>query len=338
MGKGIGQIIVGVIIVVVGGVILAWLVGDGRFSPQQTNPVSAVPIQEVVHRQETAAVSSENSGSSTQPVAVVESMPLPLASHTPYPTAITTPASPPPQPSSPEWRQFGSTVRGEALEVVRFGYGKNKVVLLGGLHAGFTPASVAIAESLVGYFTENLAEVPDTVSVYIIPSLNKDSRYDPGGWSGRANANDVDLNRNWDCDWKRDATWRGSKVDDSGGPEPFSEPETSALRDLFLQVDPDVVIIWGALFRDGLIAPGQCDRATDTTRTSYALAGVFGSASGYAISDYESAADQVINGDISNWLDKVGIPSFFVLLDGYEDIDWRNNLEGVRAILAYYAN
>lgn len=32
------------------------------------------------------------------------------------------------------------------------------------------------------------------------------------------------------------------------------------------------------------------------------------------------------------------IPSFFVLLDDYEETDWRNNLEGVQAVLAYYAN
>jgi hypothetical protein len=103
-------------------------------------------------------------------------------------------------------------------------------------------------------------------------------------------------------------------------------------------VDPDVVIFWGALIRDGLITPGQCDGTTDTTRTSYALAGVFGSASRYSVNDYESVADQVINGDVTNWLDKVGIPSFYVILDDYEDTDWRNNLAGVQAVLAYYAD
>jgi len=262
----------------------------------------------------------------------------PLPTLTPFLTATSIPTPTTRPPSVPVWKEFGETVRGEPLEVVEFGSGPHKVMILGGLHAGFAPASVTVADGLINYFSDNPAGIPESVSIYIIPSLNKDSSNDPGEWAGRANANGVDLNRNWDCDWVRDATWRGQKMNDSGGSRPFSEPETSALRNLILQVDPDLVIIWGALIRDGLIAPGQCEGASDTTRTSYALAGVFSSASGYSVNDWEITADQVVNGDASNWLDKVGIPSFFVILDDYVDTDWRNNLAGVQAILAYYAN
>ncbi len=253
------------------------------------------------------------------------------------PTASATPTNTPQPDLGPEWIKIGSTVSGEPIDVVRFGAGPNKIVLVGGLHAGFAPASVVIAENLVRHFEQNPHEVPAGVTVYVIPSVNKDSANEPGEWAGRANANKVDLNRNWDCNWIRDATWRGTAVKDSGGTAPFSEPETRALRDFFLEIDPVVVIIWEARFKNGLISPGQCKSATSTTRASYAVAGVYGSASGYPVDNYEAEANQVINGDVNNWLDSVGIPSLAVLLDQYEEPDWTNNLEGVRAVIAHHA-
>jgi hypothetical protein len=263
---------------------------------------------------------------------------IPSDTPTPTETSSPTPTNTPQPDLGPEWIQIGQTYNGKPIEAVRFGAGPKKIVLVGGLHAGFAPATVVIGERLASHFTDNPQEVPAAITVYVIPSVNKDSVQDPGEWLGRANGNKVDLNRNWDCDWIRDATWRGSKVNNSGGSGPFSEPETRALRDFFLDIDPVTVIIWEALFKDGLISPGQCDSATNTTRTSFALAGVYGSASGYAVDNYEVEANQTINGDANNWLDKVGIPNFAVLLDKYEDPAWSKNLEGVRAVIAYHAN
>lgn len=283
-------------------------------------------------------------GSEQQDLVQDTATPTPTVSPTATPTPTTTPTATPtptsrPEPDlGPQWTQIGSTAGGELLEVVRFGAGPEGIVLIGGLHAGFAPASVVIADNLVRHFSQNPREVPSGVTLYIIPSVNKDSLHAPGEWEGRANANKVDLNRNWDCNWSRDATWRGSRVNDSGGSAPFSEPETRALRDFIFEIDPVAVIFWEARFKDGLISPGKCGGVSDTTRDSYALAGVFGSASHYPVADYEEEADQVINGDANNWLDSVGIPSIAVILDQYENPDWANNLEGVRAVLAYHAN
>ncbi len=44
--------------------------------------------------------------------------------------------------------------------------------------------------------------------------------------SGRFNANDVDLSRNFDCNWQASALWQNKKV--SGGNAVFSEPESVA--------------------------------------------------------------------------------------------------------------
>ncbi len=238
----------------------------------------------------------------------------------------------------PERSWIGATAGGEPIEVVRFGAGPNKIVLVGGLHAGAAPATVDIAQRLVAYFNANPGEIPDAVTLYVIPSVNKDSLYAPGQWEGRINANDVDLNRNWDCNWVRDAAWRGTTIEGSGGAAPFSEPETRALRDFFLETKPVVVLFWEGRIQNGLISPGQCTSATNTTRASYAVADVYGGASGYRVSDFEALAEQTINGDVNNWLDSVGIPSFAVILEQYEDPNWTDNLNGVQALLASYEN
>jgi predicted deacylase len=71
-------------------------------------------------------------------------------------------------------------------------------------------------------------QVPHRGRLYLIPSLNPD-----GNASGsRFNRNGVDLNRNWETsNWVSNATVPGGQRG-AGGPAPFSEPETQALRDL----------------------------------------------------------------------------------------------------------
>ena len=51
-------------------------------------------------------------------------------------------------------------------------------------------------------------------------------------FTGRFNGQDVDLNRNWDCNWQPTGIWRDQVV--NAGRSVFSEPETLALRDFFL--------------------------------------------------------------------------------------------------------
>ena len=256
-----------------------------------------------------------------------------LAPTSPPEPPTLTPTSPPPPAAGPDWRQLGSTVLGKPIQVAEFGTGPNRVVLIGGIHAGAAPASVTIGENLVSHFTNNPGELPGGVTVYVVPSLNKDSAYAPGEWAGRINANDVDLNRNWDCNWVRDAAWRGSTIGGSGGSAPFSEPETKALRDFLLQTDPDIVIVWGARVQGGLVSPGKCGSLSSTTQTAGAQAGIYASAAGYPVADYQNETGQVINGDLTDWLERSGIPAFSVLLDQYENPDWTNTLKGVRAIL-----
>jgi hypothetical protein len=254
--------------------------------------------------------------------------PLPSSTASPAPTGEATATA---TPSGPRTEVIGYSAQNNPIEAVRFGDGGNAVVFIGGLHAGAAPGTVTLANRAIGHFSDNPDAVPAAVTLYIIPSANPDSPYEPGELAGRLNANDVDLNRNWGCEWVEDAMWRGNVIPGSGGPAPFSEPETVALRDFLLDVNPVAVVFWEALARDGLSSPGACN---GRVQVSADLAELYGIAAGYQVADFEGLTDQELNGDATNWLDAQGIPAIAVLLPDYTGPDWFPNLEAMEAVLA----
>jgi len=126
---------------------------------------------------------------------------------------------------------LGRSVRGRDLQATVIGHdGGNPVVVVGSIQGDQTPTR-ALVEALVEHYRQGGDRVPQGVLFYFIPSINPD-----GNASGsRYNANDVDLNRNWDTDdWRSNPAVPGysSGKAGAGGSRPFSEPETVALRDL----------------------------------------------------------------------------------------------------------
>ncbi|UCG23395.1 MAG: protein kinase [Chloroflexota bacterium] len=250
--------------------------------------------------------------------------PAPTITPTPSPTIAPTPDL------GPETLVLGQSVSGADIEAVRFGSGPNSIILVGGLHAGFAPGSVSVAQRAITHFGENPDEVPAETTIYVISSLSPDSPYDPGELPGRFNGRGVDINRNWDCNWTRDARVLGQTVNGSGGSAPFSEPETMALQDLIDETRPRAVVFWEAKATDGLSSPGSCGAKSVV---SGQLAQTYGLAAGYKVADFEELTNQQITGDASNWLDREGIPSIAVLLPEYTAVDWNNNLAGIRAVI-----
>jgi hypothetical protein len=212
-----------------------------------------------------------------------------------------------------------------------FGSGENAVVFIGGLHAGFAPASVIVAEEAIAYFSENGAEIPGNVKVYIIANANPDSPRDPGNLPGRLNANGVDLNRNWNCRWQEDTLISGQLVTGGGGTAPFSEPEVLGLSEFLLDLQPVAAVFWEARAAEGLVSPGSC---SDEPKVSQALAQIYGEAAGYQVRDFEILTQQTVNGDSTNWLDDQEIPAISVLLQDYALLrDWEENLAGILAVI-----
>jgi hypothetical protein len=198
---------------------------------------------------------------------------------------------------------------------------------------------------MIDYFERNPSLVPDAVTLHIVPVANPDglARVAPGWttgpippptgvisdtFTGRFNGRDVDLNRNWDCNWQPTGVWRDQVVD--AGLRVFSEPETMALRDFFLETPMQAVVLWHSAA--GTVLAGTC--APDGHAPSRDLAEVYATAAGYPL---QLALGYEINGDASDWLTTQGIPSIAIELTDHSRIEWDRNLAGTLAVLKYYA-
>jgi hypothetical protein len=141
----------------------------------------------------------------------------------------------------------------------------------------------------------------------------------------RFNNNTVDLNRNFDCEWKTTGTWQNKTV--SGGDSPFSEPETKALRDYVTKYEPSAVIAWYSA-AGGVYASRCGDTTLPATLT---LMNRFASAASYTA--YEEFNYYEITGDMVNWFAKEEIPAISVLLTTHETTELAKNKAGITAVL-----
>src|SRR3989344_1315906 len=139
--------------------------------------------------------------------------------------------------SAPAVQASGQEVLGKSVDdrdivAYHFGTGSEELLFVAGIHGGYEWNTVLVANQLIEYLGENPDAVPAGVKVTVIPTLNPDGlakvTSDAVGFSasditasqatqveGRFNANDVDLNRNFDCDWKASGIWQNKAV--SGG-------------------------------------------------------------------------------------------------------------------------
>jgi murein tripeptide amidase MpaA len=330
------QFVLSVVIVIVGTGLL-WNSRNPQVEPPPgptTNQISDVQMTPTITI--TPTVANAQPSSTIAATSTVFPNPTLKLSPTFSPTILST-ATPPqttPTPTIPvslfEKQTIGTSVQGNPIERYQFGNGEYTVIFVGGIHSGFAPSSTILAERLVDYFSTNNQDLPENITMYIIPNLNPDSLAAPGQLAGRLNGNNVDLNRNWDCRWAADSAVLGNVIPAVGGASPLSEPETQSLADFLLDVQPDAVVFWEARARDGLVTPGNCG-ARHTP--SEALATIYGQAAGYRIIDFASLTQDDLTGDVSNWLATMNIPSIFVLQPSYEAVDWQSNLNGILAIL-----
>ena len=224
---------------------------------------------------------------------------------------------------------IGQSVNGADITAYHFGTGSNEVLLIGGMHGSDAPNTSALTNEFVAYFTENEPAVPADMRITVIPTMNPDGLA-AGGSTGRFNANNVDLNRNFGCDWAATSMWRDKEV--SGGSAPYSEPEAAALRDYVSEINPTGAIVWFAA--EGKVYPSACESVPSNEAVT--LAATFANAAGYGV-EAEFDAYQ-INGDMVNWLADEGIPAISVLLTDRSGTEWNKNQAGVAAVLELLSN
>ena len=223
---------------------------------------------------------------------------------------------------------IGTSIAGADLTAYHFGSGEKEILLIGGIHGSYSANTSKLGNELVSYFKENESTIPENLMVTVIPNLNPDGLA-TGGTEGRFNGNNVDLNRNFDCEWSESAVWQSQSV--SGGSAPFSEPEAAALRDYVQQYDPAAAVVWFSA--EGKVYPSACGGSP--SNASAVLAATFASAAGYPTeAEFDAYA---ITGDMVNWMAKEGVSAISVLLSDHTSTEWSKNQAGVEAIIKMYA-
>ena len=242
---------------------------------------------------------------------------------------------------------LGQSAGGADIVAHSFGTGNDNIVFIGGIHGGYSGNTTLVAQELITYLEANPDRIADNLRVTVIPTMNPDGIATTLGntgtfnsadltaaataerVAGRFNANEVDLNRNFDCQWQASGTWQNRTV--SGGSAPFSEPEAQAIRDYVNEVNPVAAVVWYSAA--GEVFASSCN-GTPATET-IALMNVFADAADYpsqATFDYYE-----ITGDMVNWMAKQSIPAISVLLSDHVSTEWSKNQAGIDAVLNLYA-
>ncbi|MCX6712697.1 MAG: M14 family metallopeptidase [Candidatus Vogelbacteria bacterium] len=241
---------------------------------------------------------------------------------------------------------IGKSVEGRDIIAYNYGTGATKLLFVGGIHGGYEWNTVLLAYQLMDYLKANPNVIPKNIQVTVIPVLNPDglnrvvgtsSRFAAGDVpkaqeiliAGRFNAHQVDLSRNFDCDWQSKGTWQTRSV--SGGSAAFSEPESLALKNYIEAGKPSAAVFWYSAA--GGVFSSSCHAGVSAeTRL---LTNTYAKAAGYPA--YEEFTSYEITGDAVNWLAKENIPAASVLLTTHDNVEWDKNLAAVKAVINSYA-
>lgn len=266
------------------------------------------------------------------PTATLETLtPAPTYTFTPVPTATYTPEPTPtithtPTPAFGQSFIIGYSVNGLPLEVYQFGYGPRERMIVAGIHGGYEWNTVALADEMIAYLMENPEVVSPEVTLYILRNLNPDGYAKAWDATGRANANGVDLNRNFDAnwlaDWNRDTCF--NRVYVTAGSMPGSEPETQAFMAFIDSHNIEALINYHSASLG--IFPGGVPPGPRSQRLAYALS---------TLSPYQYPPKEigcVYSGVLVNWAVLQNIPSVDVELSTHGDTDFEIN----KLILEYY--
>lgn len=243
---------------------------------------------------------------------------------------------------------IGRSVEGRDIVAYHYGAGTTtELLFIGGIHGGYEWNTVLVAQELANYLKANPTAIPENVKVTVIPVMNPDGLNKVVGTStgnfsssdvpssqttvvsGRFNGNNVDLNRNFDCDWQTTGKWQNVTV--SGGGAAFSEPESIAIKNYVEANDPTAVVVWYSAA--GGVFASNCHNGVSAE--TEALTNTYAKASGY--SAHQSFDFYSTTGDMTNWLAKIGTPTISILLTNHTDTEWTKNKAGVEAVLKYYS-
>ncbi len=255
-------------------------------------------------------------------------------------------SAPEPEVALTKNKVIGTSVEGRAIETYTYGTGSTTLLFVGGIHGGYEWNSTLLAYEFIDRLENKTIGVPNNLKIVVIPTLNPDGLYTilgKGGrfslsdisegkgavaGAGRFNANNVDLNRNFDCKWQPTSNWRGQIV--SAGSKAFSEPEAIALRNLVLETNPTAVVFWHS--QANAVYASECEAGI--LPETLAVMNAYASAANYkAVQTFDAYP---VTGDAEGWLASIGIPAITVELSSHTKIEWEKNEAGIKALLSLY--
>src|SRR3989338_8622347 len=240
----------------------------------------------------------------------------------------------------------GTSVEGRIIETYAYGTGSTTLLFVGGVHGGYEWNSTLLAYEFIDVLEAGTFIVPAHLRFVIIPTLNPDGLFEVVGTSGkfiaseippndahttgrgRFNANDVDLNRNFDCKWKPESTWRSKVV--SAGTTAFSEPEAQTLRRVVENESPAAVVFWHS--QANTVYASECEAGV--LPQTLVIMNAYADAANYnKVSSFDAYP---ISGDAEGWLASIGIPAITVELETRTSSEWQRNKAGIQALIDLY--
>ncbi len=204
------------------------------------------------------------------------------------------------------------------------------ILFIGG-HHGNEVLSIDMAYYLIDFLLESYdtrADIRHLINereIWIIPCLNPDGyertlNKEPWRKNMRDNGDGtlgVDLNRNYGYNWGTDAHTSANPGSDTyHGPEPFSEPETQAVKELVETINFTASISFHSSGELILYPWGYTSKQTDRHELQEKIASDMAAMNGYKV---QQASEQYIaHGDAEDWLYSQGVMSFTFEL-GTED-------------------
>jgi hypothetical protein len=235
-----------------------------------------------------------------------------------------------PASGSQPWTVIGFSQGGLPLVVHHVGTGTQRLFIMGGQHGGPEENTIQLAQALLDTFKQP-GQLPSNVGLDVLVVANPD-----GEAAGiRQFLSGVDPNRNWPgSNWERDAyDSNGAFRRGLGGPEPFSEQETRALRDWRIDRRPTFSINYHS-------AGGFMFGPTEGPGAELTLA--FAEASGYLLPRSGGGASGLLgyrtSGTMNGWMRTENLLGIFIELTTPRSPEFDRNLAGVQAILARLAS
>jgi protein MpaA len=313
------------------GAIVAWVLNG-------TAVLLLVAISAVyLARRPANAASAPASGSVTRANSTSTPVPtsyfLPTVTPNPRSTPIEDYASPTAfiNADGPSPKVAGYSVLGSPITYYTFGQGERRYLIVAGIHGGYEGNTTDLANGLILHLTDKPETIPSDATLYVIPSMNPDGSARGRNVDARANANGVDLNRNfpsqnWQSEWDHEPCWNYRPT--TGGERGGSEPETRAVMN-FIGSHRLLAMISYHSAALGVFPGGE-----PWEPTSVRLASTLATATGYPFPPIDIGCRYT--GTLADWAVEHDVAAAVDMeLTNHADADLERNLAALQALLDF---